>query len=197
MLVVFLVLHQYLPSLYTAYLLSVCSYPTLWIVLQSSICVTVERQDSLDSVEYHSQLEDNREEGDEEEEEMAMPTVNKKGSKKKRFSIFRKSSRRKSKDKGKNKLTVAAGLMHTLSVPEASPPFMRRTLSNHSNMSLSNESEGSAEHMETQSDQEFAETLMNPTPRASLLGAERRVGDDFGLRPLWEGRNIFPLPHCL
>ena len=149
-------------------------------------CATVERQDSLDSVEYHSQLEDNKEDGEveedeEEEEEMAMPTANKKGCKKKlHFGIFRKS---KSKDRMKNKVSPTEGLMHTLSVPgEAShSSSLRQTLS---------ESEGSVEHWKTQSYQEFAETLMNPTPRASLLGAESRVGCNFCLRLLWEERSF-------
>jgi len=38
-------------------------------IVKSSVCVAVERQDSMDSAEYHSQLEDNREEEEEEEEE--------------------------------------------------------------------------------------------------------------------------------
>jgi len=154
-------------------------------------CVAVERQDSLDSAEYHSQLEDNREE--EEEEEMVTTTTNKKGSKKKRhFSIFRKSSKRKSKDKEKNKLTLAAGLVHTLSVPgEASLSSVHRRLSS---ASLSNESEGSMDHLETQSDQEFAETLMNPSPRNSLIGTESRVGGNFGLRLLTGGEGHISSP---
>ena len=140
----------------------------------------------MDSAEYHSQLEDNREEEvveeeeeEEEGEEMAMATANKKGSKKKRyFGIFRKN---KSKDKRKNKLTPTADLMHTLSVPgeTSHPSSVRRTFS-----SLSTCSEWSMEHVETQ---EFAETLMNPTPRNSLIGKDSRVGGNVGLRLLTGG----------
>ena len=90
---------------------------SIMFIVKSSVCVAVERQDSLDSAEYHSQLEDDREEEEEVEEEeeeeegeeMAMATTNKKGSKKKRyFGIFRKN---KSKDNRKNKLTPTADLM--------------------------------------------------------------------------------------
>jgi len=48
------------------------------------------------------------------------------------------------------------------------------------------------EHVETQ---EFAETLMNPTPHTSLLGKDSRVGGNVGLRLLMGGEKL--LPPCL
>ena len=120
-------------------------------------CAVVERQDSLDSLDYYSHEE-------EEEVRTALPT-NKKGKKKKHFSMFRRSIKRKSKSKKKNEeFSVSAGLMQTLSVP---PQGIRQSPSN---ASLSFESEASIEH--TESDQELVDTLMNPTPSSSPLGTE-------------------------
>ena len=120
-------------------------------------CAVVERQNSLDSLDYYSH--------EEEEEGRTPPPTNKRGKKKKHFSMFRRSIKHKSKSKKKNEeFSVSAGLMQTLSVP---PQGVRQSPSN---ASLSYESEASIEH--TESDQELVDTLMNPTPCPSPLGTE-------------------------
>ena len=128
-------------------------------LFSSPFCAAVERQNSLDGLDYYSHEEP-------EGEERTTPPTSKKGKKKRHFSMFRRSAKRKSKSKSKDneQFSLSAGLMQTLPLPTGALQGVRQSFSN---ASLSYESEASME-----SDQELVDTLMNPTPPPPLPSTE-------------------------